>query len=364
MEPFQKIKSGDQKAIIVGCYGGEHVGDAAVLGGVLKRLKSAHGIQHFSVASSRPDRTRRWIDAIEQTDDIQVVPYDASLTPGSEGKNVLVFGGGPIMDIPSLLARHHATARKWHRAGAPIIAEGIGLGPFRRKTSELMAKSILSYVQCGTVRTNSDLKLIKKWGLDFSLSNDPAFDYLESIVTKKGNIIPKSDFDHYLSNSKPNIGLNLRPLWDRYYSRRVDQKKLNDFVLSQVVKLIDMLSDKYRFLFIPMNADQYGFSDLNIAYQLQDMLSTKDDYAIWWFEPNVAEAFHAFAKCQLAITMRFHATIFSLSANTPTIGIDYSIGEEGKVGALMRDRGLEDCLVSITNLNATELSDKISNLMN
>jgi polysaccharide pyruvyl transferase WcaK-like protein len=45
-------------------------------------------------------------------------------------------------------------------------------------------------------------------------------------------------------------------------------------------------------------------------------------------------------KLDMALTMRFHACIFAMSQDLPTIGIDYYPGVGGKVEQLFRDREL------------------------
>lgn len=59
-----KAKKKINSAIVIGAYGGEHVGDAAILGGVLLRLKEKYGVTSAIIASSRPDRTQRWVSEL------------------------------------------------------------------------------------------------------------------------------------------------------------------------------------------------------------------------------------------------------------------------------------------------------------
>ena len=44
------------------------------------------------------------------------------------------------------------------------------------------------------------------------------------------------------------------------------------------------------------------------------------------------------------MTMRFHGSIFALSQEIPTAGVDYYPGQGGKVEQLFQDRGLHDLI--------------------
>ena len=56
---------GIKRALLIGMYGGEHVGDAAILGGVLFRLHNEFGTTHAELLSHRPDHTQRLLDGLQ-----------------------------------------------------------------------------------------------------------------------------------------------------------------------------------------------------------------------------------------------------------------------------------------------------------
>jgi molybdenum cofactor biosynthesis enzyme MoaA len=91
-------------ALCIGMYGGEHVGDAAILGGVLLRAHKQLGIRQVYVASIRPDRTRRWISTLHLPLEIKVVTYQDAKKLSNQ-VNCLIHAGGPIMDLPWILTR-------------------------------------------------------------------------------------------------------------------------------------------------------------------------------------------------------------------------------------------------------------------
>lgn len=95
-----------EHALVIGAYGGEHVGDAAILGGVAMRLHKRWAVRRLTVLSTRPERTRHWVSGLALPVDVAVrslheANVDAALEAGESA--VLVWGGGPIMDSPPVL---------------------------------------------------------------------------------------------------------------------------------------------------------------------------------------------------------------------------------------------------------------------
>ena len=142
------------KAALIGCYGGEHVGDAAILGGVLMRLHETYGTETVTVLSSRVDRTQGWVDMIDVPVEVEVRPYLPNDTKTAiASADLLVIGGGPIMNLPALLAQHIQATKVAKKMAVPVLAEGVGFGPFRRKVSLQLAKKLLLGVSSASFRT-------------------------------------------------------------------------------------------------------------------------------------------------------------------------------------------------------------------
>jgi polysaccharide pyruvyl transferase WcaK-like protein len=108
-----------------------------------------------------------------------------------------------------------------------------------------------------------------------------------------------------------------------------------------------------------MKSDQFGFSDLDVAYSIRERLSSQCDFRIWEYEPTINGVITLLRKVDVAICMRFHAAIFALSQDVKTIGLDYSLSGKGKVDALFENR-VDNCL-SIINFKADELLTLLKN---
>ena len=129
-------------------------------------------------------------------------------------------------------------------------------------------------------------------------------------------------------------------------------------MLNSLVHFLVTYSNRMKFVFMPMNSDQFGFCDLEIAYKLEDKLKERNlniEYFIWETETSINDCLLLLKKASLTISMRFHGCIFSLSTNTPTIGIDYSTIEKGKVFNLFKNINKENQVISINNFKEDSL---------
>ena len=127
--PVYPQKNG-KHALLIGAFGGEHVGDAAILGGVVQRLVNKYPLESITVASFRPDRTSMWAEMLDLPVKVEVVlstngEIDKQLTHAA----YVVYAGGPLMELPAQLAKHLAVFSKAKKQGARLIVEGVGLGP-------------------------------------------------------------------------------------------------------------------------------------------------------------------------------------------------------------------------------------------
>ena len=114
-------------------------------------------------------------------------------------------------------------------------------------------------------------------------------------------------------------------------------------------------------IFFPMNADQYGFSDLTIAAKLRRQLDGVE-YRIWHAEPGVDAVICFLRRVDVVVAMRFHACIFALSQSRPTLALDYSLRGVGKVGRLMQERGVGHNVATITAIEPDFVVDKLKEL--
>lgn len=344
------------KILIIGMYGGEHVGDAAILGGVILRLQNKYKIKNFDILSIRKDRTECWVENLDLPGNINVISNKDNIESINYDK--LVLAGGPIMNIPILLLNHLKIIMQFKGNNKPFLIEGVGYGPLKTFLSNFLAKKIIKKADEISLRTNEDFKKVNYFREDCIETYDPAFDYLEYHL----KIIKKSS-DKFLNNilkdqEKKICVINLRPL-DKTYNSGIEVSKVEDKMLSSLINLLDTYSKSMKFVFMPMNSDQFGYCDLEIAYKLEDKLKERNldiEYLIWETETTINDCLLLLKKASLTISMRFHGCIFSLSTDTPTIGIDYSTLEKGKVFNLFKNKNKETQVVNINSFKEDSLT--------
>lgn len=344
---------------IIGMYGGGHVGDAAILGGVICRLIKQHPTAtHFYVYSFRKDRTECWVSNLERLSNvisIEVVGDEADFENRLKNSQLLVWAGGPIMEIPVILTKHYRLIRKVLHFGGRFEIEGVGYGPLNGRYGKTIANRIFKSASRISVRSKQDAAVIQLIGCEtYGDKHDPAFDYLKLLEGQKLIIEPhrKKIIDDIVGDN-PYMALNLRPLWSRYGN---DDSFNYEIFIGEVVRVIDALADKgLKTIFFPMNADQFGFSDLMVGYEIEKKISTSSHFIVWETEPTIEEVVYMLRKAKMSLCMRYHAVIFSQSQHIPTFGIDYSLDGKGKVSTLLK----EEYCFDLRSFNCEQIAKRL-----
>lgn len=339
------------RVVLVGVYGGEHVGDIAILGGVLFRLHRQFGVEQARLFSHQPDYTRRLVACLDTPVTLEVLPDQPEyLQRALADTDALFWAGGPLMDLPPVLVKQLAAIYTMHRRQRPFFLEGVGVGPFRRAPSRWVARRIALAASGIAVRTRGAAADPIVSDMDVKIGRDPAFDYLETRqkLDRLGSQEAAS-VDRILDRTENTlrIGINIRPIrhfWSRRgeaWSIEVEENFMQN--LAAAMQRFARQSERpVSYIFFPMNLIQIGYSDIAAAYRLQKLVAGAVDLHVWEEDPDVDGVLYLLRKLDMAITMRFHASIFSLSQGVPTIGVDYYPGEGGKVEQLFHDRGLHD----------------------
>jgi polysaccharide pyruvyl transferase WcaK-like protein len=356
------------RVLIIGAYGGEHIGDAAILGGVLLRIHQKYQTNHAVLVSQRPDHTAHLVPMLDTPVEIKVEEYrQSTVAELLESVDGLVFAGGPLMDLPKQLVKHLYAVSLARRAGKPFVLEGIGAGPFVRWPSLWTARRLVRMADRISVRTSDDGSAGLMKGLPLvEVGRDPAFDYLASRGSELTRL-PETDrewIERLLQDTEGRVivGINLRPIRPDYTTdtsarRRVEYTRFVEARfeerLAEAMRRFQKASDRPPcFVFFPMNAIQFGLSDLRSAYRLARLLRGDVDFRVWDGDASIDGVVALLRRIDVAITMRFHATIFALSQSRRVIGIDYRVGRRDKVAALLDDAGKQDSHARIDEMTS------------
>ena len=168
------------------------------------------------------------------------------------------------------------------KASKPIVLEGIGAGPFSRKPSEWVGRRIALSANRISIRTGADRECPILDGLSPELGHDPAFDYLATRKPKRLTRYPDVDrawVEKLLEEreDKKIVALNLRPIRPMFtegvsaaqrvsYTRFVENR-FEERLAEAMTIFSKSRKKKVRFVFYPMNAIQFGSSDLKSAHR-------------------------------------------------------------------------------------------------
>jgi polysaccharide pyruvyl transferase WcaK-like protein len=358
-----------RSAFLIGAYGGEHLGDAAILGGVLLRLVRRERIDHAVVASFRPKRTQRLVGLIKPVVPLEVVPHNLIAVARHLRKaDLLVWAGGPIVDHPRLLARNLRAALAARAYGIPFVIEGVGSGRVRRWMSKRMVNAILGLATSIAVRSNASASVIARLARrECRLVADPAFDYLATrcafdLTTPQ----ERARIKEFVSRPRGTllVCINARPTTVRR-SRRTFVIVLQRLAIT----LLQFANIRpVRYVFFPLEAEANTGADLEAAYELALYLPPDIDFRIWHELPGIDAILNLLHSSDAAVTMRLHAAIFALSQQIPIVAIDSKVGgRRGKVGQLFDDLGMGGNALNIANLEPdcivrllTDLTDRNS----
>ena len=354
--------------VIIGAYGGDHIGDAAILGGTLLGLNQRYGTTRATVMSGRPDHTRRLCEGLSTPVSIEVAPYRAGAVDGAlANADGLVLGGGPLYGSPRILARHLAAVASAHRRNLPFIIERIGMAYFGNAPTRWAGRRILESAARISVRTSASARHPLMHGLQAEIGRDPAFDYLEG----RGELdrLPPEDaaaVEQLLSGTEGSlkVGINLRPTLDQWRDLSDLTQNTVDaaFIQNLAEGLIAFTRASTRpvtYVFFPMNAIQLGMSDLSAAFELQRALKGAVDLRVWEADASLDGVIHLLRRLDTAIAMRFHASIFALTQKIPLIGLDYFKGAGGKVSELLADLGRPEDACTVGRFTPEWLAERL-----
>ena len=324
-----------EKILIIGAYGGEHVGDSAILGGVISRINNQYGQIKYDVLSTRVSRTSFWVKTLTFASQIKVISLKECLDVKYKA---VVYAGGPIMEDLRLLWLSTLISKKI-ASGSDFVIEGCGWGPFKTAMGRTIANRMVKKASRITLRDNFP---------DFKYSHfveqDPAFDYLMKVDKTIEGISPNriSELvDDIFTDDRKIVAINLRPIWNKFTARETIDSKFMTRLLDDIVNVIPM---EHRIFYVPFNPDHCGFSDLDIVYDWQNNFISQRDVIIIKEEFATQDMIRLMKKVDYLIAMRFHACIFGSELGARVFGLDYDLTKsKGKVQGLFDQKRIDGC---------------------
>ncbi len=320
-----------KKVVISGYYGFDNFGDDAILSVLCDKLKSWNS--DITVISANPDKTARdyGVNAVRIIDIKRILNVISA-------SDILVSGGGSLFqDVTSLRSLlYYAfifSSALFYKKDVIVFAQGIG--PLKRKISQIIVKSLLSKARYVSVRDKKSYELLQRWNINADLVNDPVYNI-------KIDDVPKNFA----------VGIQLRSF------PSVNEKFLND------------LADNIIKHFFNRKIELFVFQDdldEEICLHFEQILKNKyhgvDTKVIYY--KNRTETFKRIAQLEYMVAMRFHAVIAALKAGVKTIGINYDVkveklAEEASIPLISLDskkNNYDEVFYKLKSLNSSELRD-------
>lgn len=276
------------KYVVSGYIGFDNFGDEAIAHVLVDKLK-AKGAEKITLISSNPKKTTslygvnsvpmlKFLEAIKETD-------------------VLMSGGGSLLqDVTSFKSLLYYLGVIYCALffGKKVEIFRQGIGPINSKIGQILTKFALKHASSISVRDKKSQELLKGWGIEAELLNDPIFDL----------DLPKK-------NKKGVVGVQLR-----------NYPTLNEVFLNTLAdEIVKRFSDKK----IQLLSFQDSI-DLAVCEKFARILSKKGLNNVEVLEGlSVNDVFERISDLEFLIGMRFHANVVAIKSGVKALAINYDI---------------------------------------
>ena len=274
------------KYIVSGYIGFDNFGDEAIAKVLTDKLKN-EGAEKITLISSNPVKT-------SEKYDVNSCGRFSFINDLLES-DVLISGGGSLLqDVTSLksLIYYIGIIALALLFGKKVIIYAQGIGPINSFWGKFFSKLALKYSDEISVRDKGSQELLKSWGIEADLVQDPIFSL---------NLSPK--------NKQGVIGVQLRQF-----------ATLTDIFMESLAKFLAQKFPDKSFQIISLQDSL----DLNVCEKFENLLRKNGITNVKTLNnldfENVIETI---SNLELLIGMRFHANVVGLKTGVKTVPINY-----------------------------------------
>ncbi|MGM0445280.1 MAG: polysaccharide pyruvyl transferase CsaB [Bacillota bacterium] len=307
-----------RRIVISGYYGFDNLGDEAILGSMIKMIKTVYEDIEITVLSNKAEQTseRYGVNSIYRYDIFEIVS-------AMRRSDVFISGGGSLLqDITSMKSVPYYL-------GLIFLAEVFnlktvffaqGVGPLNKKFNRFLVSKVLKNTDYISVRDKDSKELLEKIGLNrnvINITDDPVY----GLYNKRNK-----ELEHKQREIKK-IGVSVRSWNDNSYI-----KSIADF-------LNNLKQDKKISVeILPFHKGE----DIIISSRLKKML--KMETKIIDYTDDFTKINDIYSDFDLFLGVRFHSLVFAAVNLVPFIGISY----DPKVTSLIDDFGYQDLITTDT----------------
>ncbi len=373
------VKYSLKKIAIFGYFGAGNLGDEAVVGVLLRKIKERHpnveiigiclnpkntlkyhGIPAFPLrrlpkkngvgindaTTSLFKRITRRMSVILPSELIFLIQSYKRL----KGFDLVIVGGsGQLVDNEGGPLNHPYNHFKWswlaRLVGARFMFLSVGAGPLFTGLGKWFIKKSLLMASYRSFRDDYSKNLVESFGVKENniVCPDQAFSIDVDVKTSERK------------NKKLVVGVAPIAYLDPRHWPEIDPARYRQYVEKMAAFTEWLIKTNHHVLFFhtQVNGDDLVIPDIKkILAEKSSINLDKDisEYPIYWF----TEAFDAIAQTDFVVASRYHAIIFSYIMNRPSVGVSY----DRKINNAMASVGQSDFVLDIRSFTVDELIEK------
>jgi sulfatase maturation enzyme AslB (radical SAM superfamily)/polysaccharide pyruvyl transferase WcaK-like protein len=339
-------KSTNLQVFITGWYGTETVGDKAILGGIIDDVKAEYTENvNIVVSSLYPHITLRTLKELNINAEV-IDAYSEDFVGYSKGSDLVIMGGGPLMDLDELALPLIAfkLAKSAHKK---TKIYGCGIGPLFNDKLTKSVKEILNYSDEILLRDSNSVAMADKWlknKKEVKLSGDFAKKYLMKYFTDAKAVTQEKVLSCYL-----------RELTHEYFGN-LSETDFLDFKTKFESNLAKFIKDKAnehkvdKIYFEHMHNFVVGGDDRDFSRYFINTYFESSSIPVTYNKKlsTIESIVSSMQTSTLNVCMRFHSVLFAETLKTDFIALDYTDG--GKIYNYLSDNKILDKLLTVDTL--------------
>ncbi|WP_019615909.1 polysaccharide pyruvyl transferase family protein [Psychromonas ossibalaenae] len=330
---------------VIGWYGTETIGDRGILAGLVSIFNQSFKNFEINLGSLNPFFTKRTLaEDASFFEEITGKPVRIELfnTKSSQdlieaitNSDLLVMGGGPLMDLSELCMVEYAF-KKARKLGVKTAILGCGVGPLFSKNYRQSVLNIFLNSNISILRDSKSKGFLRGIYKEFDqkfeednvfVSFDPAVECTLKSNQFVSKLIPVNCSPDY-------IAVNLRE-FPIEYSGRLSGHDINRDLVKFVADLADEFPQKIIKLY-PMHYFHIGGDDRIFLNNIARQLNRPNIY-VQNSPLTLDETIDVFRKAFFNVGMRFHSVVLQTIASGKNYVLDYTEPNKGKINGFLKD---------------------------
>lgn len=316
---------------IIGWYGTETMGDVAILDGIFSIFYAIDKSVTFNIGSLYPFFTARTfytekeifnVSSPNSEKGIFCIKDKRQVDDAIKQADILVFGGGPLMDLEELVLMRYCFKKASSR-DIPCMVIGCGIGPIKNEKYVLYIREIAELSECVIFRDEYSLnkaKELQMYNDNMSFIGDPAVISVENYKKNHCNVKRKNN----------EIAINFRSFPKKEYGE-------NTFFDVKICRnILNKLASEYsKIILVPMHTFSIGGDDRKFYAEILNGENIPNIEVIN-HPQNLFELYETYASVESCIGMRYHSVVMQTILNGNNYIFNYNVGAGDKTKGFIR----------------------------